>query len=73
MNTTHGIAALRFILRARKLGFSLDEIRGLVGLEYGTAPTCAEVKDRTDRHLADIRAKIADLQRMEAVLDVVVS
>lgn len=59
---------LRFVLRARELGFSMDDIRGLLGLEDGTAPTCAEVKERTDRHLADIRAKIADLQRMEAVL-----
>ena len=62
------VARLRFILRARELGFSMDDIRGLLGLEDGTAPTCAEVKERTDRHLADIRAKIADLQRMEAVL-----
>lgn len=56
---------LRFILRSRELGFTLDDIRGLLGLEDGTAPSCAEVKDRTDRHLADIRAKIADLRRME--------
>ena len=59
---------LRFILRARELGFPMEDIRGLLGLGDGTAPTCAEVKERTERHLADIRAKIADLQRMEAVL-----
>ncbi len=59
---------LRFILRARELGFSMEDIRGLMGLEDGTAPTCAEVKARTERHLADVRAKIADLQRIEATL-----
>lgn len=59
---------LRFILRARELGFSMEDIRGLMGLEDGTAPTCAEVKERTERHLADIRAKIADLRRVERVL-----
>lgn len=59
---------LRFILRARELGFPMEDIRGLMGLGDGTAPTCAEVKERTDRHLADIRAKIEDLKRMEAVL-----
>lgn len=59
---------LRFILRARELGFSMEDIRGLMGLEDGTAPTCAEVKERTERHLADVRAKIADLKRIEKVL-----
>ncbi|WP_375567563.1 helix-turn-helix domain-containing protein [Oceaniradius stylonematis] len=59
---------LRFILRARELGFSLEDIRGLLGLEDGAAPTCTEVKDRTERHLVDVRAKIVDLKRIEAVL-----
>ena len=59
---------LRFILRARELGFSMEDIRGLLGLEDGTAPTCAEVKERTERHLVDIRTRIADLRRIEAVL-----
>lgn len=59
---------LRFILRARELGFSMEDIRGLMGLDDGAAPTCAEVKERTKRHLADVRAKIADLRRIESVL-----
>lgn len=62
------VARLRFILRARELGFTLDDIRGLLGLEDGAVPSCAEVKALTDRHLADVRAKIADLRRIEAVL-----
>lgn len=61
---------LRFILRARELGFSMEDIRGLMGLEDGAAPTCAEVKERTERYLADVRAKIADLKRIEKVLSV---
>ena len=64
---------LRFILRARELGFSMEDIRGLMGLEDGAAPTCAEVKERTERHLADVRAKIADLRRIEKVLSVTVA
>lgn len=59
---------LRFILRARELGFRVEDIRGLLGLGDGAAPTCAEVKERTERHLADVRAKIADLRRIETVL-----
>ncbi|PIW27635.1 MAG: MerR family transcriptional regulator [Rhodospirillales bacterium CG15_BIG_FIL_POST_REV_8_21_14_020_66_15] len=62
------VARLRFILRGRELGFSLDELRGLLGLvDHGTQ-TCAEVKALTERHLSDVRAKIADLRRIEKVL-----
>lgn len=61
-------ARLRFILRARELGFSLREVRGLLDLVDGGTQTCAEVKERTERHLADVRAKIADLTRIEEVL-----
>ena len=64
----HHVVRLSFILRARELGFTLDDIRGLLGLEDGKVPTCAEVKARTDRHLADVRARISDLRRIEGVL-----
>lgn len=65
----HGhVSRLRFILRARELGFSIEEIRGLIGLVDGGNQTCAEVKERTEQHLADVRAKIADLKRIENVL-----
>lgn len=62
------VARLRFILRARELGFTIDDIRGLIGLQDGAAPSCADVKERTERHLVDVRTKIADLMRIEAVL-----
>ena len=62
------VGRLKFIMRARELGFSLENIRGLLGLGDGALRSCAEVKDRTELHLADVRTKIADLQRIEAVL-----
>lgn len=62
------VSRLRFILRARELGFSLDEIRGLLTLVDRGTQTCAEVKARTEHHLSDVRAKIADLRRIETVL-----
>lgn len=64
---TH-VARLRFILRARELGFAIDDIRGLLDLVDGGTQTCAGVKARTELHLADVRAKIADLRRVEKVL-----
>jgi len=62
------VERLRFILRARELGFSLDDIRGLLALVDRGTQTCAEVKERTERHLADVHEKIADLKRIERVL-----
>ncbi len=62
------VSRLRFILRARELGFAIEDIRGLLGLVDGGTPTCAEVTERTEQHLADVRMKIADLRRIENVL-----
>jgi MerR family mercuric resistance operon transcriptional regulator len=62
------VERLQFILRGRELGFSIDELRGLLSLVDRGTQTCAEVKDRTERHLADVRAKIADLKRIEKAL-----
>lgn len=62
------IRRLRFILRSRELGFAIEDIRGLLALVDDGNQTCAEVKARTEKHLADVRAKIADLRRIERVL-----
>jgi MerR family mercuric resistance operon transcriptional regulator len=59
---------LGFVRRSRELGFSLDEVRGLLRLVDGGHYTCAEVKAITLDHLADVRRKIADLRRLERTL-----
>lgn len=64
---------LRFVLRARELGFSLDEIRELLCLVDERDRPCAEARNVAAVHLADVRAKIADLRRMERVLKDVVA
>lgn len=58
---------LGFIRRARELGFSIDEIRALIALSGGKG-RCADVHTLTVRHLADVRAKIADLKKLERTL-----
>jgi MerR family mercuric resistance operon transcriptional regulator len=60
---------LTFVRRARELGFSLDEVRALLALsaEQGRE-TCVEVRELAVSHLADVRAKIADLRAMERAL-----
>lgn len=59
---------LTFIRRGRELGFSLDQVRELLGLVRGHDLTCAEVKGMTDAHVADIRRKVRDLKKLERVL-----
>ncbi len=62
------VMRLGFVRRSRELGFSLDEIRGLLHLVDGGRYGCAEVKAITLDHLADVRRKIADLRRLERTL-----
>ena len=66
-NEAH-VRRLRFVMRGRELGFSIEEIRGLLELVDGGKQTCAEVKERTEHHLSDVRTKIADLRRIEKIL-----
>jgi MerR family mercuric resistance operon transcriptional regulator len=63
------VKRLTFIRRSRELGFTLDRVRDLLGLERGHGLTCAEVKAMTVEHVADIRRKVRDLKRLERVLD----
>jgi MerR family mercuric resistance operon transcriptional regulator len=63
------IARLRFIRRARQLGFTLDDIRALMQLARADGREVrSKAQDLTRVHIADIRAKIADLGAMERVL-----
>lgn len=59
---------LRFIRRARALGFTLDDIRNLLALSEGKKTSCGKVKSVAETHLEDIRSKIADLKAVEKVL-----
>ena len=63
------IARLRFIRRARQLGFTLDEVRVFLRLaasEGGDARD--EARALAAAHVTEVRAKIADLQAIERVL-----
>jgi MerR family mercuric resistance operon transcriptional regulator len=56
---------LKFIQRARSLGFGSEQIQGLLALsDDGTEHTRAEVKSLTEAHIDDIATKIRDLQKI---------
>jgi MerR family mercuric resistance operon transcriptional regulator len=60
------LARVRFIKSAQRLGFSLDEIGELLKLEDGAR--CSEARQLAENKLVDVRQKLGDLQRIEAVL-----
>ena len=63
------VHTLRFIRRARKLGFSIDEIRELVGLWKNKARSSAAVKKIARTHVEELKRKVAELQDMVSTLE----
>lgn len=61
-----------FIRRCRELGFSLEQVRELLALGGGENDNCGEVHVMASAHLGTVRDKIADLRRMELVLNAMV-
>ncbi len=60
------VARVKFVKSAQRLGFSLDEIAGLLTLDDGTH--CDEARVMAEQKLGHVRVKLRDLRRMEAVL-----
>lgn len=67
--TEHEVHELRFIRRGRALGFSMEEIRELLGLWRNKSRSSAAVKKIAARHIAELRRKIAELQSMVDTLE----
>ena len=60
---------LRFIKRARTLGFSMERIRTLLALWDNPHRASAEVKQLARTHAAELGAKIRELQAMQRTLE----
>lgn len=59
---------LRFVRRARDLGFSLDQIRQLLSLWNDPGRASADVKRLAEAHIAELDARIAALADMREAL-----
>ena len=67
--SANDIHVLRFIRRGCDLGFSIDEIRALLGLWRNKSRSSAAVKKIAGKHIADLRTKIAELESMVQTLE----
>ena len=62
------VSRLRFIRRAKELGFSLREVRKLLSLRVDPTRSSAEVKAQAQAKITDIEQKIRTLRRMKDTL-----
>jgi len=62
------VARLRFIKRAKALGFTLNEIKELLALSHDPHATRADIKERTLAKIEDVDRKIRDLTRIKEAL-----
>ena len=59
---------LRFIKRARNLGFSMKQIESLLALWSDPARASSDVKRLAQAHAEELEAKIAEMQAMQRTL-----
>ncbi len=62
------VERLRFIRRAKELGFTLNEIAELLDLEVAPHTTCSDMKARLQTKIADVEARIQSLKAIRAAL-----
>jgi MerR family copper efflux transcriptional regulator len=62
------VHTLRFIRRARDLGFSMDEIAQLLKLWQNRRRSSAEVRRIASRHIDDLSRKMAEMEAMRRTL-----
>lgn len=63
------VRVLHFIRNAQTLGFSLDEIAGLLRLRVGRGARCGPARRRAEIRLRIVREKIAGLRAIEQTLE----
>ncbi|RRS04756.1 Cu(I)-responsive transcriptional regulator [Aquabacterium soli] len=63
------LGTLRFIRSARDLGFSIEQIRALLGLWQDQRRPSREVKALAQAHIDQLEAKLRDMQAMKATLE----
>jgi Cu(I)-responsive transcriptional regulator len=63
------LSTLRFIRQSRDLGFSIEQIRELLGLWQNGKRPSRQVKALAQAHIEELNAKLQELQTMKATLE----
>ncbi len=64
----HDVAMLRFIGRARRLGFSVEDLKSLIALYRDRTRSSRDVKKLAEQHLEEVEGKIRELQSIRDAL-----
>jgi Cu(I)-responsive transcriptional regulator len=67
--TDKDVGTLRFIRQSRDLGFSIEQIRELLGLWQNRRRPSRQVKALAQAHIEELDAKLKELQSMKATLE----
>lgn len=63
------LSTLRFIRHSRDLGFSIEQIRELLGLWQNRRRPSRQVKALAQAHIQELEEKLQELQAMKATLE----
>lgn len=59
---------LKFIRAAQAIGFTLEDVKSLLGDDEGNARTCGNVRGLIEARLADVEERLTDLRHVRKVL-----
>ena len=68
LNIETDVHVLRFVRRARDLGFSMKEIKQLLGLWQNRRRASTDVKSLVQRHVAELDRRIAEMRSVRRAL-----
>lgn len=63
------VRRIRFIRNAQALGFTLQEVKDLLELRVAAGTSCAAVRSRASAKVADVKKRLADLDRIRVALE----
>jgi Cu(I)-responsive transcriptional regulator len=69
MYTENDVHVLRFVKRARELGFSMKDIKQLLSLWKNKSRTSSHVKTIAQKHISELENKLFEIQGMLSTLN----